>query len=307
MILVTGASGLLGVNLIMTARSMNRPVGGTCHRHLLEMPDVPMYLLDLTNPVAVRKLITQLQPAAIVHCAAATDLDWCEEHVAETESMNADAPAALAEIARELRVQFIHVSTDAVFDGARGGYSESDEPTPLSVYAESKLRGERQVLNQYPSALVVRVNIYGWNAQPKQSLAEWMLDQLRTRKHLNGFIDVYFCPMLANDLAETLLAMLDRGLTGLYHVVGSERISKYEFGKRVAAKFGLNPDDVHPIRLAEARLRAVRPPDVSLNTEKVSRALGRLMPGVDEGLQRFRSLRESGYTDQLRSYLASPC
>ena len=306
MILVTGASGLLGVNLVTTARGMGRPVAGTCHRHLIHVPDVPTYALDLTDATATRKFVEQLRPDAIIHCAAATDLDWCEDHPAETELINAKVPAILAEIARELRVQFVHISTDAVFDGARSGYSEDDTPAPLSVYAESKLHGEQEVLKQFTAALVARVNIYGWNAQPKQSLAEWMLDQLHTKKQLNGFVDVYFCPMLANDLAETLLDMLDRGLTGVYHVVGSERISKYEFGRRLATKFGFDPDWVLPVRLAEVRLRAVRPLDVSLNAVKASRALGRSLPGVDEGLSRFLALRESGYPNHLRSYLASP-
>jgi len=191
-----------------------------------------------------------------------------------------------------------------VFEGACGAYTEDDEPAPASVYAKSKLRGEREVFDHHPSALVVRVNIYGWNAQPKRSLAEWMLDQLHRKKCLNGFVDVFFCPMLANDLAEILLDMLDRGLTGIYHVVGSERISKYEFGRRIAVAFGFDPEWVRPIRLADAQLRALRPLDVSLNTEKISRTLGRLMPGVNESLNRFLALRDRGYADQLKSYLA---
>jgi dTDP-4-dehydrorhamnose reductase len=304
MILVTGASGLLGVNLIATARSMNRAVTGTCHHHLLGMPEVPIYTLDLTDLPGTRKFIMQMRPLAIIHCAAATAMDWCEEHPAETDLLNAQVPAALAEIAREVNSQFLYISTDAVFDGAHGGYSEDDEPAPLSVYAQSKLDGERLVLDRNSAALAVRVNIYGWNAQPKRSLAEWMLDQLDTKRSVNGFVDVFFCPMLANDLAEILLDMLDRGLSGIYHVVGSERISKYEFGRRVAVTFGFDPECIRPIRLSDAKLRAVRPPDVSLNTEKISRVLGRSMPRVDEGLSRFRALRDGGYADQLKRYLA---
>jgi len=304
MILVTGASGLLGVNLVTTARNMNRPVTGTCHRHVLHIPGVFMQPLDLTDLHATRQLIAKLRPEAIIHCAAVTDMDWCEDHPKETDLINVQTSAALAEIARELNAQFIYVSTDAVFDGHRGHYSEDDAPAPLSVYAKSKGRGEQEVLQRCSTALIVRVNIYGWNARPKQSLAEWMLDQLQTKRHLNGFVDVYFCPLLANDLAEILLAMLDRGLSGVYHVVGSERISKYEFGKRVAVTFGLDPDSVSPVRIAESKLRALRPRDVSLNTDKICRALGHPTPGVDAGLRRFRELRESGYADQLKHYFA---
>ena len=99
------------------------------------------------------------------------------------------------------------------------------------------------------------------------------------------------------------MSMLDRQLSGLYHVVGAERISKYEFARRVAMVFGFEPERVVPTRVVDASLRAARPLDVSLNTEKVRLALGRAMPDVDSGLRRFRALQQSGYSQQLRSYL----
>lgn len=198
---------------------------------------------------------------------------------------------------------FVYVSTDSVFDGERGNYSEDDQPAPLSVYAKSKWRAEQEVLCRHSSPLIVRVNIYGWNAQPKRSLGEWILEDLRTGQLVRGFADVYFCPMLANDVAEVLLAMLDRRLSGVYHVAGSERISKYDFATRVAKTFGLAADCIVPTSVVEARLPAPRPRDSSFNTEKVRTALGRPMPDVDTGLRRFLQLRENGYRNQLKSFL----
>jgi dTDP-4-dehydrorhamnose reductase len=109
--------------------------------------------------------------------------------------------------------------------------------------------------------------------------------------------------MLVNDFAEVLMSMLDRQLSGLYHVVGAERISKYEFARRVAMAFGFKPERVVPTRVVDASLRAARPLDVSLNTQKVGCALGRAMPDVDSGLRRFRALQQSGYAQRLRRYL----
>jgi dTDP-4-dehydrorhamnose reductase len=252
---------------------------------------------------ATAKLVTAIRPTHIIHCAAATNIDWCEEHPAQAEQVNAQASAFLAGLACEFKAQFVYISTDAVFDGKQGNYSESDEPAPLNAYARSKLQGEQEVLRLCPSALVARVNIYGWNGQNKLSLAEWILEQLAAGKQVPGFTDVHFTPMLANDLAEVLLAMLDRKLVGLYHVVGSERVSKFEFARRVAAVFGFDPERVLPTRAAEAGLRAVRPPDISLNSGKVTVDLGRAMPDLDSGLRRFRALRDAGYPLQLKSYL----
>ena len=151
--------------------------------------------------------------------------------------------------------------------------------------------------------MIVRVTIYGWNAQPKQSFADWVLDEIHAGKQARGFDDVYFCPLLANDLAEVLLTMLDRGLSGIYHVVSSERISKYDFAKRLATTFNLGTESVAPMSVFAANLRAPRPLDPSLNTAKVAAALGRPMPDVDSGLRRFRDLYLSGYHEQIRSFL----
>jgi dTDP-4-dehydrorhamnose reductase len=190
-----------------------------------------------------------------------------------------------------------------VFDGARGNYSESDTPAPVNVYARTKLQGEKEVLRQIPAAAIARVNLYGWNAQNKNSLAEWILKQLTDGKIVPGFSDVSFCPMLANDLAEILLAMLDRKLSGLYHVVGSEAITKYEFARRVASAFSFDPEQVVAARMVDANLKAPRPRNTSLNTEKISTALIHSMPSVDAGLRKFVELRESGFADRIKSHL----
>jgi len=303
MIVVTGASGLLGASVVTHARDLGREVVGICHRNLLRVPGIRTCAVDLTDRQAVRAFFEPLRPESIIHCAAATGVDWCEDHPEQAEQLNVKAASFLAEVAQELNARLIYISTDSVFDGQRGNYSETDQPAPLSVYAKSKWRGEQEVLRRHSSPLIVRVTIYGWNAQPKQSFAEWVLDEITAGKQVRGFADVYFCPMLANDVADVLLSMLDRGLSGIYHVVSSERISKYDFAKRVAETFNLGMDHVVPMSILDAKLRAPRPVDPSLNTEKIGAALGRLMPDIDSGLRRFRDLHEHGYHNQLKSFL----
>ncbi len=302
MILVTGASGLLGASMVLCARQQKREVVGLFHKHALRLPGAAMLGVDLTNQEETQALVARLNPASIIHCAAATNVDWCEDHPSEADRINTQASSSLAQIAQNLGSTFVYVSTDAVFDGKKGTYSEMDEPAPINVYGRSKLNGEEEVRRWHPSALVVRVNIYGWNAQNKLSLAEWILRGLDGGQQVLGFTDIHFSPMLVNDLAEVLLAMLDSGLTGVYHVVGSERISKYEFAKRVAALFGFDPLQVVPANSTEVGLRAARPADISLDTAKVAAALARSMPDVASGLARFHRLHKSGYPQKLKTY-----
>jgi dTDP-4-dehydrorhamnose reductase len=304
MLVVTGASGLLGASVMRSAIDAGEETVGICRRHVARDPAMRIVSLDLTDVPATRKLLSDLRPEAIVHCAAATDVDWCEDNPKLAEAINVQASAVLAETAASLKARFVYVSTDAVFDGHNGGYAETDNPAPLNVYARTKLAGERETAQRHPSSTIVRVNIYGWNAQNKQSLAEWILNRLESGKEVPGFVDVFFTPILVNDLVAVLIAMLQQELTGLYHVVGSERISKYEFARRVATTFGFDPARVTSCQVQDMKLKARRPLDISLNSEKIKIALGRLMPDVDSGLRAFRELRDRQYPQLLKSYFS---
>lgn len=303
MLVVTGASGLLGASVLRSAVELGHETVGLCHRHVIRDPAIPVATVDLTDDSATRKLLFDLRPDAIVHCAAAANVDWCENNPKPAEAINVRASALLAEIAARLDARFIYVSTDSVFDGSRGDYVETDEPAPLNVYAKSKLAGERETLQRNPSSMVVRLSIYGWNAQNKESLAEWVLRRLEEGNDVPGFTDVFFTPLLVNHLVPILFAVLQKELAGLYHVAGSERISKFEFARRVAAVFGFDPARIVPCQVRDMNLRAPRPLDVSLNTGKIGVAAGRSMPGVDSGLREFRELRGRGYPQQLKGYL----
>ncbi|MGO9166025.1 MAG: SDR family oxidoreductase [Candidatus Sulfotelmatobacter sp.] len=303
MLVVTGASGLLGASVLRSALDLGWEAIGLCHQHVIRDPAIHIASVDLTDDSSTRTLLLDLRPEVIVHCAAATNVDWCEDNPRQAEAINVQASATLAEIACTLNARLMYISTDAVFDGGKGGYVETDEPAPLNVYARSKLAGEREALRRRPPAIVARVNIYGWNAQDKHSLAEWVLRELEQGRQVPGFTDVFFTPILVNHLVPVLFDMLQHELSGLYHIAGSERTSKFEFARRVAAAFGFDPARVTACRVKDMNLKAARPLDVSLNTGKIEKALGRAMPGVDSGLREFRELRERQYPRQLKSYL----
>jgi dTDP-4-dehydrorhamnose reductase len=295
---------LLGASFVSSAHEQRREVIGLYHRHAACVRGVKCFPIDLADVKETTRLIENLSPSAVIHCAAATDVDWCEEHPREVETINVTASAVIAQVTARSGAKLIYISTDSVFDGRRGNYVETDIPDPVNVYAKSKLRAEKEVLCHHPGALIARVSIYGWSPRDKESLAEWILNQLSEGNTVSGFADVIFCPLLANDLAEVLLAMLDQKLIGLYHVVGSEPISKYEFAKRVASKFGFDPAQVVATCVTDSELKAQRPRNISLSTAKISAALGRPMPGVDAGLNKFARLRESGYLESIKTPLA---
>ncbi len=299
-LLISGASGLLGINLALEA-CREHQVYGIVNRHGLHQTPFSVLQCDLSDDHARRRLLEQIAPEWVIHCAALADLEACEADPPLAKKLNTDLPAKLAEDVSKGGARLLHVSTDAVFDGQRGDYTEEDEPHPLSVYAQTKLAGEQAVLAANPQALVVRVNFYGWSLSGKRSLAEFFFNNLRAGKETPGFYDVFFCPLLANDLAQILLSMMKLEISGIYHLVSPESISKYEFGVRLAQAFGFDAQLIRPISVSQAGFRAARSPRMTLSVDKLQKILPQPLPGIDQGLRHFVALYEDHYPQRLRA------
>jgi dTDP-4-dehydrorhamnose reductase len=298
-ILVTGASGLLGLNLALEA-AKDHLVFGTINNHAIRTDAFTALQVDLLADGAVERLLEQTQPDWVIHCAALANLEDCEAQPALAEQLNTHLPAKLAAYVARGGARLVHVSTDAVFDGQKGNYSEQDTPNPLSVYARTKLDGETRVAEADPSAIIARVNLFGWSPSGRRSLAEFFFNNLSAGKRVMGFTDVFFCPLLANDLGEIFLKMLEKKLNGLYHVVSRECLSKFDFGVRLAQQFGLDSSLISPTSVEQGGLAAARSPRLTLRVDRLVEALGEPPPDITAGMHRFFDLYQEGYPRRLR-------
>ena len=298
-ILVTGASGLLGLNTALEA-SQQHEVFGSVNKNEIKTTTFTVIQSDLTEPGALESLFDESQPEWVINCAALANLEDCEANPALAEKLNSELPEKLANHVAKGGARLVHLSTDAVFDGEYGNYSEEDEPNPLSLYARTKLSGERAVLAANPDAIVARVNLFGWSLSGKRSLAEWFVNNLSAGNNIKGFTDVYFCPLLVTHLANLLLKMLEIELRGLYHVVSSECSNKYDFGVRLARLFGFEESLIEPASVSQSGLSAARSPKLTLKADKLIRELGTLTPGLTEGLAGFYSQYENGYPEFIK-------
>jgi len=301
-LLVTGASGLLGLNLSLLAVREGNTVTGLVHSHGLSGVPFQQMQVDLLQEQEALCAIQTAKPDAIIHCAAQANLNLAERDPQLTQRLNAEMPGFLAAAAKQNQIPFIHISTDAVFDGERGGYVEDDPVRPISVYAKTKLAGEQAVLENNPDAIVARVVFYGWSLSGVRSLGEFFFNNLKESHPVNGFTDTFFSPLYVEDLSKVLLDMLTSGLIGIYHVVSPESVSKYAFGVRIADRFGFNPQLISPIKSSEIKRGASRSLNLSLNPGKVEKALGYTLPTVDDGLEQFYLRWQQGYPKQLQSY-----
>jgi len=299
-ILISGVSGLLGLNLGLRFTSEHTIIG-LVHSHPLKKLPFPIIAVDLNEEKIARGLIDRYKPDVLIHCAALADVDACEKDPIRARQLNAELPGWLAEECERHAVKLAHISTDAVFDGRKEGkYQEHDTPNPLGIYAQTKLEGEGNVMQVNSAAIVARVNFYGFSLSQKRSLAETFLHTLQSGKSMFGFTDVTFSPLYVIDLAEVLLKMVEKQLSGLYHVTSPESQSKFTFGLHIAQMFGLDADLIKPIPVAEATfLTAPRSQNLVLDPGKIQKALKMNLPNQQEGLERFYQDHKNGFAQHI--------
>jgi dTDP-4-dehydrorhamnose reductase len=300
-ILVTGASGLLGINLAVEAMREHEVIG--VDRGKLRSALFHVVKSDLLQANAIDSILDSTKPDWLINCAALASLEKCEEDPIQARILNTDLPGELAAACVKRNICFAHISTDSVFDGTReGAYSEEDEPSPPGVYSQTKLEGERAVAQVNPQAIVARVNFYGWSMGGRRSLGEFFVNNLSEGKNVNGFTDIIFCPVWVNHLSCILIEMLENNLSGLYHVVGAQAMSKYQFGVEIARRFGLRESLISPQSVEKSGLTAKRSHNLWLSTHKLSTDLGHEIPQFSTGLDGFYTQFQQGYPQKIRGY-----
>jgi len=294
-ILITGISGFLGSNLAMAFEGKFRVCGLSRAGSSSGAYDTAR--VDLTDKDSAVKHVKGEAPDVILHCAAIANVDHCERFPEEARKANVEASANIADAALETGAKVVYISTDQVFDGTKGDYREEDETLPVNVYGKTKLDGEKAVAERSDGNIIARTNFFGWSLRKELTFAEWILDAALTGKSVTLFRDFVFNPLFVKDLAAVMMDMLDKGLSGTFHLGSKGCMTKLGFGKRLLDVFGLEFDAtaIKEGVISDVKLAAKRPADVSLNTDKIRRGLGREAPGIEEGLLGMKALLEEGY------------
>lgn len=284
-LLIIGGSGFLGSN-IARITSSDFEVYATYNSNPLQIRGCKFVPLDIRDKNQVSSVFKEIKPDVVIHTAALTLVDYCEEHAGEAWMINVVGTENVALAMKEIGGKLIYISTDAVFNGEKGMYSEEDNPNPLNVYAKTKLEGEKIVQHWLLGSLIIRTAFYGWSLRNK--LAGWVVANLRRGVSLSLFTDIFFSPIFVGNLVEVMIEMYHQNLGGVYHVVGSERCSKYDFGLAIAQVFGLDKGYIQPSSVYEVGLVAPRAKDLSLDVTKISRLINTRLLNVEQGIIRFR-------------------
>ena len=263
---VTGAGGLIGHQLVELA---------ACFAPGMKIIGLTRAQLDLTDHAAVTRAFREQRPSLVIHCAAMSKSPACQADPARAKLVNVEVTRHLAELAEE--IPFIFFSTDLVFDGRQGNYVETDAPNPLSIYAETKVAAEQIVLRN-PRHTIVRTSLnFGRSPKGDSAFNEDLLIQLRTGKKVSLFTDEFRSPIPAAITARAVWELAAQKATGVFHLAGVERLSRWDIGQLVIAR---TPEFATQLVAASRSTYsgAPRPPDTSLNCAKIQHILSFPLP-----------------------------
>ena len=284
-ILITGACGLLGAHLAARLSPDHDVVGMDRHPWWGDAP-LTLHQGDLTDALYVERVVEAAAPDVLIHCAAMVDVEACERDPAMAYAVNAGVTRHLVRLAGP-SCSFVYITTDSLFRGDMPGMTERDLPCPRTEYARSKLHGEWEVELGAPRHIIARTNFFGGSSGAKRTFGEWLYGALERGDAITLFDDAMFTPIYVGDLAAAIDGLVARGACGVFNVCGADRVSKYEFGMRLARIAGFATAAVTRGSIAQSGQAASRPKDMSLDGGKLCDTLGQPLASVDDGLRQF--------------------
>jgi dTDP-4-dehydrorhamnose reductase len=298
-LLITGASGFLGWHLCQLAQE-NWQVYGVYHtgatpfrdleeRAFAQIPTLSSsYLqgvaLDLTDRPALTAQFQTLQPDAVIHTAALSSPNACQEQPAHSYAINVTASLHLAELCAVAQIPYVFTSSEQVFNGLNAPYCEADSVSPINRYGEQKVAAEVGILDRHPTATLCRMPLL-YGVAPRPSFIQPFISTLRSGKPLHLFTDEIRTPVSGTAAAQGLLLALDQSLPGYLHLGGKERLSRYEMGLMLVEILQIENAQINPCRQADVKMAAPRSLDVSLDSS-LAFSLGYAPRSMREELQR---------------------
>ena len=288
-ILVTGGSGLIGFKLIKYLLEHGYEVYFTYLTHKISVENAITNKLDVSEKVSTMKLLQQIKPEIVIHTAAITNVDLCETNHELADKVNIESTRNIVNACEEVKSKLVYISTSAVFDGKKEVYTEEDKPNPTYYYAKTKFEGENIVEKSGLQFLILRTDQpYCWleKWQKEKTSVSRVLKKLESGEETNEVIDWYNNPTFVDNFTEVSLELIKRNKFGIYHVVGSDFINRYDLALKVAEVFGKNKKLIKPITSNELQLPAKRV-NANLSNKKAQKDSGTKLIRIDEGLMKM--------------------
>jgi len=288
-VLITGMSGFIGSYIARELRDSYN-VAGTFHNNPTSIAGCHFVAMDITDETDVNRVVDEVKPQAVIHSAAARNIDFCESNREAADRLNVLATRYVARAAARVGARLIHISTDNVFGGEKGMYTEADEARPINYYGLTKLRAEQEAQEATDRAVVLRVaHVYGAARGFSSNALEDEINKIASGKRIRLYTDQIRTPVLVSDIAKAISSILAReDVTGIFHIAGPDKVNRYELCCIAARVFGLNADLIEPVTVDEAPTPVKRPRDLSLIIEKARAAFDYTPLPLPKGIATMR-------------------
>ena len=294
-VIITGSNGLLGqslLNLLLAEKDKYQVFGFSRGSNRSGRDDFSYVSIDITEKEELKKAIIKIKPKFIINTAAMTQVDDCENSKESCDLLNVTVVKWLSEISFKIRAHLIHISTDFIFDGIKGNYSETDEANPLSYYGLSKLKSEEVLVNSKINYTILRtILVYGKvYDMSRTNIVLWVKQMLENGKEITIVNDQFRTPTYVEDLALACKISMDKKATGIFNVASNTLLSVFEIAQEIAKAFGLDKKLIKPISTSTLNQTAPRPAKTGFNLTKTNKELGFYPKSFAEDLQKFKEI-----------------
>jgi dTDP-4-dehydrorhamnose reductase len=292
-LVITGAGGFVAGSMVVQA-------GDAWQVHALARKDIALppgaigHHVELTDAAQLRDTLDAIRPDAVIHAAAAADIDFCENNRDTAEAVNVGVTREVARFCGENGVRLVHCSTDTVFDGEKGMYRETDPAGPINFYAETKLRAEQIVAADAPGAAVARLSLVMGLPMlgAGNSFLSRMIDALEAGREVGVPGEEIRTPADVVTLGRAILELAGNDFAGIIHLAGNDCMNRFDMSRRIAERLGYPPERVVSKSAAGLPGRAPRPRDVSMDNSLARATLKTPMRGLDDGLDLVLAMKK---------------
>lgn len=288
-VLVCGSNGLLGQKLawLFNDNSGYEVLHTSHHRSFVQSSDLVDYTqLDVSIRSDVKSLVTSFRPDVILNAAAIANVDLCETDREQAWKVNVTAVENLVEVCRRIDAKLVHVSTDYVFDGKTGHYTEEDRAHPINYYGKTKLAGENVIISGGIDHAILRtILIYGAGINVKNNFGLWLVNNLTRKQRIQCVDDQISNPTHVYDIAAAMKTSIEHNISGMFHVCGAETISRYDFAMKTAEIFGFDSSLIRRSKTRDIQRPAQRPLNTSFVIEKAKKVFNYNPMNITQGLK----------------------